>query len=112
MNFWTIFGGSPFLYQRFRSEIFDKLDKNAKDTIAGGEEIPKDILLKCIEEAIYADINSGISAEVAQQIPDTGTQRRHISKQHQQAVTQLITRNTLKEIPYFAQRKETRIVWV
>jgi hypothetical protein len=47
LNFWTIFGGEPYLYQLFAKFIFGELDNYTRSAVVGGEKFPKDLLYRC-----------------------------------------------------------------
>jgi hypothetical protein len=111
LNFWTIFGGEPYLYQLFAKFIFGELDNNTRSAVVRGEKFPKDLLYRCIDEAKIALMEGGINADLIHAIPSTGVKRVDIDQNLQKVVSQLINRGLLKKIPYFSNSKEFRICW-
>ncbi|EGF83696.1 expressed protein [Batrachochytrium dendrobatidis JAM81] len=111
LNFWTVFGGDPYLYQLFAKDMLAQLDDDTRSKIALGEKFPQDLLHKCIDEARTALRERGISADLLNAIPTTGVSRMAIQQDLQKDVSQLVRRGLLKEIPYFSDSKKFRICW-
>ncbi|KAK6091595.1 hypothetical protein MT418_8538 [Batrachochytrium dendrobatidis] len=111
LNFWTVFGGDPYLYQLFAKDMLAQLDNDTRSKIALGEKFPQDLLHKCIDEARTALRERGISADLLNAIPTTGVSRMAIQQDLQKDVSQLVRRGLLKEIPYFSDSKKFRICW-
>ncbi|KAK5668190.1 hypothetical protein QVD99_005227 [Batrachochytrium dendrobatidis] len=111
LNFWTVFGGDPYLYQLFARDILAQLDNDTRSKIALGEKFPQDLLHKCIDEARTALRERGISADLLNAIPTTGVSKMAIQQDLQKDVSQLVRRGLLKEIPYFSDSKKFRICW-
>ncbi|EGF76249.1 hypothetical protein BATDEDRAFT_92895 [Batrachochytrium dendrobatidis JAM81] len=109
LNFWTVFGGDPYLYQLFAKDMLAQLDNDTRSKIALGEKFPQDLLHKCIDEARTALRERGISADLLNAIPTTGVSRMAIEQDLQKDVSQLVRRELLKEIPYFSDSKKFRI---
>ncbi|KAL5033638.1 hypothetical protein RTP6_7713 [Batrachochytrium dendrobatidis] len=111
LNFWTVFGGDPYLYQLFAKDMLAQLDDDTRSKIALGEKFPQDLLHKCIDEARTALRERGISADLLNAIPTTGVSKMAIQQDLQKDVSQLVRRGLLKEIPYFSDSKKFRICW-
>ncbi|KAK6091170.1 hypothetical protein MT418_8596 [Batrachochytrium dendrobatidis] len=89
LNFWTVFGGDPYLYQLFAKDMLAQLDDDTRSKIALGEKFPQDLLHKCIDEARTALRERGISADLLNAIPTTGVSRMAIQQDLQKDVSQL-----------------------
>ncbi|KAJ1339534.1 hypothetical protein BSLG_005858 [Batrachochytrium salamandrivorans] len=80
LNFWTVFGGDPYLYQLFAKDMLAQLDNDTRSKIALGEKFHRIYYIKCIDEARTALWERGISADLLNAIPTTGVSKMAIQQ--------------------------------